>query len=321
MSTELTCDVVVIGGGPGGLAAATALARSRRSVIVVDAGQPRNAPAAGAHNVLGHDGVPPLEILAAGRREAEGYGARVIPGRAVSARRTTDGTTPDPSAGLGFVIELADGTIVRARRLILATGLTDVLPDIPGVADLWGTHVLHCPYCHGWEVRDQRIVVLATGPLSAHQALLFRQLSDDVTVVEHTESVIDPDARTQLDARGVTLVDARVDRVDTDGTDLRGVILTDGRTLEADAVVIGPRFVANADLFEQLGGTVTDHPNGTYVATGLMGATDLPGVWAVGNTADLSAMVGSAAGAGTGAGAAVNADLVAEEARAAAALV
>ena len=176
MSTSLTHDVAIVGGGAAGLSAAVALARSLRSVVVVDAGEPRNAPAAGAHNVLAREGVSPLELLAAGRGEAEHYGAEICHDRAVAARRRDD----------VFELDLASGGTVRARRLLLATGLIDELPDVPGVREFWGTSVLHCPYCHGWEVRGQRIGVLGTSPFSVHQTLLFRQLSADVTLFSHT---------------------------------------------------------------------------------------------------------------------------------------
>ena len=156
-------DVIIVGGGTGGLSAALTLARSRRSVVVIDAGQPRNAPAAGVHNYLTRDGTPPAELLALGRKEVEGYGVRVIDGRAVDTRRI-DG---------GFEVTLDDGSAIAGRRLVIATGGRDELPDIPGVREGWGHTVIHCPYCHGWEVRDQRIGVLGTGPGSIHQALLF----------------------------------------------------------------------------------------------------------------------------------------------------
>jgi thioredoxin reductase len=307
MSPEPTHDVVVVGGGAAGLSAAVALARSRRSVVVVDAGEPRNAPAGGAHNLLGREGIPPLELLAAGRREAEEYGAQIVPGRAVTARAEED----------GFTVGLADGSMLRARRLLLASGLVDELPDVPGVAELWGRSVLHCPYCHGWEVRGRRIGVLGAGPMSIHQTLLFRQLSEDVTFFP--DRMPDPGAEAweQLSALGVRVVEGHVQRLRVEEDVLRAVVLDDGPEVPVDALVVAPRFVARADLYEQLGGTLTDHPAGALIATAPMGGTEIPGVWAAGNAGDLSAMVSSAAGAGVGAAAAINADLVAEDAAAA----
>ncbi|WP_026534722.1 NAD(P)/FAD-dependent oxidoreductase [Arthrobacter sp. H14] len=305
MKTEQTHDVAIIGGGAAGLSAAVTLARSLRSVVVVDAGEPRNAPSAGAHNVLGREGIPPLELLAAGRREAEQYGAEVHSGRAESVRRCGD----------GFEVHLAGGGTLHARRLLLATGLIDELPDVPGVRGFWGESVLHCPYCHGWEVRGQRIGVLGTSPLSVHQALLFRQLSDDVTLFLHTMPEPDDETWEQLFALDIQVVNGTVQRLGSGNGVLQTVVLEDGHEFEVDAVAVGPRVVARADLYEQLGGALTEHPMGAFIEAGPMGRTEIPGVWTAGNVNDLPAMVSVSSGAGVMAGAAINADLVAEDAR------
>jgi thioredoxin reductase len=302
-----SCDVAVVGGGAAGLSAAVTLARSLRSVVVVDAGEPRNAPAAGAHNLLGREGIAPSELLATGRREAAGYGAEIRSGRALAVRRTDT----------GFELDLADGSSLRARRLLLASGLVDELPDVPGVRELWGRDVLHCPYCHGWEVRSRRIGVLGSGPMTAHQALLFRQLSDDVTVFLHSGPELDAEPAEQLDALGVPIVRGTVSRLAVEDGRLAAVVLEDGRSFPVDAVAVAPRFVSRDDLWAQLGGTLTEHPMGAFIEAGLMGRTALPGVWAAGNAGNLSAMVGMSAAEGVAAGAAINADLVAEDAQAA----
>ena len=169
-------EVVVVGGGAAGLSGALMLARSRRSVVVIDAGAPRNAPAAGVHGLLGREGTPPTELLERGRDEVRSYGGHVVAGQVSTVASDDD----------GYAVALAGGRTIRARRLLVTTGLVDKLPEIPGLPDRWGRDVVHCPYCHGWEVRDQAIGVLATGPLSVHQALLFRQLSDDVTYFPNT---------------------------------------------------------------------------------------------------------------------------------------
>jgi len=320
-------DVLIIGGGAAGLSAATTLARSLRDVLVVDAGEPRNAPAHSAHNLLGREGINPLELLTAGRAEAESYGARIIHERAVSARRE----------GGRFAVGLGSGATVTARRLLLATGLVDELPDVPGLREQWGSRVLHCPYCHGWEVRGRKIGILATTPMAVHQALLFRQLSDRVTVLLHELSGFGPEEAAQLEAIGVRTVPGRVMGVESvdaaggvqdttpeagildgvsDGTGL-AVVLEDGTRLDVDALAVGPRMLARADLYEQLGGTLSEQPMGRFIETGPLGRTPLEGVWAAGNANDLAAMVSVAGGAGTMAAAAINADLAEENARAA----
>jgi thioredoxin reductase len=309
-AAEQQYDVVVIGGGAAGLSGAVALARSRRSVLVVDGGQPRNAPADGVHNYLGREGVPPGELLALGRAEVASYGGTVVPGTVVTAERTDD----------GFTVTLDDGSTVAARRLLVATGLVDELPDLPGIADRWGRDVLHCPYCHGWEVRDQPIGILATGPTAMHQALLFRQLSDDVVFFQHTGPELPPDEADQLAARGIRIVEGEVTGIDVTGDRLAGVRLASGEVVPRSALVVAPRFSARAGVLAGLGLEAVPvemhgHVVGSAVAGDPTGATAVPGVWVAGNVADMSAQVVVSAAAGLRAGAMINADLVAEEAR------
>ena len=331
-STTLTADVVVVGGGAAGLAAAIALGRSRRSVVLVDAGEPRNAPAEGAHNVLGQEGISPLELLARGRAEAEAYGVRLVNGRVTDASGVVDSFTLEidgaPGGGAGLSADAlevdASGTDrgqavasttqqVTARRVILATGLVDQLPDVPGVAQAWGHTVLHCPYCHGWEVRDQRIGVLATSENALHQVMLFRQLSDDVTLFLHDAPEPTEEQWEQLAALEVRVVTPRVERLVVDGTQVRAVEVEGGRSFPVDAVAVGPRFVARTELYEALGGEKTLSPFGEQIVADPRGATAVPGVWVAGNSGDLMAMVAAAAASGVMAGAAVNGDLAAAD--------
>lgn len=311
VSVDAGYDVVVIGGGPAGLAGAVALGRSLRTVLVVDAGQPRNAPAAHAHNYLGREGVPPRELLADGRAEARGYGVQVHEGTVTDAVRTDD----------GFTVTLADGTTTRARRLLLATGLRDELPEVDGLAQRWGRDVLHCPFCHGWEVRGQAIVVLGTGPMAAHQAGLFRQLSGDVTLLLHGD-VDAPavDVLAGLTARGVRVRRGRAVAVEVTDDVLTGLRLEHGEVLPAQAVVLGTGLDAISALPSGLGLEPTELVVdsvvlGRHLAVDATGATAVAGVWAAGNVANPMAQVVVSAGAGLMAGAAINGDLVAEDTR------
>jgi thioredoxin reductase len=306
-------DVVVIGGGPAGLSGAVALSRSRRRVLVVDAGEPRNAPADGVHNYLAHEGAAPADLLAAGRAEVAMYGGTVVPGRVTAAERRDGGI---------FRVTLDDGRRTEARRLLVTTGLVDELPELPGLSERWGRDVLHCPYCHGWEARDRAIGVLATGPLSVHQALMWRQLSADVTFFRHTAPAPSDDEAEQLAALGIRVVDGEVTAVVVDGDRLTGVRLASGSVVDRDVVVVAPRFTARSELLTSLGLetaelVMNDAVVGTYVPADPMGATAVPGVWVAGNVTALQAQVISSAAAGLNAGAAINADLVAEDARAA----
>jgi thioredoxin reductase len=308
-SRDLQYDVVIIGGGAAGLSGAVALARSRRSVLVVDAGQPRNAPAEGVHNYLGREGVRPAELMAIGRAELSGYGGEVVSGVVTAARRED----------AGFCVSLADGREVTARRLLVATGLVDELPELPGVAERWGRDVLHCPYCHGWEVREQAIGILATGPTAVHQALLFRQLSADVIFFRHTGPELPEEEAAQLAALGIRMVAGEVAALEVTDDRLTGVRLVSGEVVPRSVVVVAPRFVANADVLASLGLAATDQELrgavvGTAVAADPTGATAVPGVWVAGNVTDMSAQVVVSAAAGMRAGAMINADLVMEDA-------
>jgi thioredoxin reductase len=300
-------DVVVVGGGAAGLSATLTLARARRSVLVVDDGQPRNAPAEHIHGFLTRDGTPPGEFLALGRAEVRGYGAEVLTGRVVSAEPVPD----------GFTVTLADGTTVTGRRLLVATGLTDALPDLPGLAELWGKDVLHCPYCHGWEVRDQHVGVLSTGPFAVHQAQLFRQWTPETTLLVHTGPRPTDTEAEELAARDIAVVHGEVASLRVAAGRLTGVVLHDGETIPLRALVIGPDVTARADVPATLGLGLTDHPMGvgTHIAADPTGRTSVPGVWVAGNVTDVTSQVIGAAAAGTMAAAAINADLIAEEVR------
>ncbi|HEX6340289.1 NAD(P)/FAD-dependent oxidoreductase [Umezawaea sp.] len=307
-----TVDAVVIGGGAAGLNGALMLARSRRSVVVVDSGTPRNAPADGVHGLLGLDGVPPADLLRTGREEVRRYGGLVVTGEVASAV---------PAAGdeVRFTVTLADGRVLSARRLLVATGLRDVLPDVRGLAEHWGRGVVHCPYCHGWEVRDEPIGVLATGQASVHHALLFRQLSDDLVYFTRGTD-LDDDTRARFAARGIRVVDTDVaEVVAADGGGVAGVRLTDGTFVPRRALAVATSMWARTEGLEGLGLPLEDLPGGMgrrFVA-GAAGTTDVPGVCVAGNATDPSAQVGASAAAGALAGARLNADLVTADTEAA----
>ncbi|MET8325614.1 NAD(P)/FAD-dependent oxidoreductase [Streptomyces sp. NPDC005181] len=306
-------DVVVVGGGIAGLSGALTLARSRRSVLVVDSGEPRNAPASGVHGLLSRDGIAPGELLRAGRAEVTGYGARIVSDKVVAVRRD----------GERFVVATAGGRSYGARRLLVTTGLVDELPDVPGLRERWGRDVLHCPYCHGWEVRDAPIGVLADGPAAVHQALLFRQLSPDVTLFLHTADDPGEEQWEQLAARGISVVDGEVAALEVGDDDrLSAVRLSSGRRVPVRALVVAPRFEARSEVLAGLGPTAVEHPMGvgSYVESDASGFTGVAGVWVAGNVTELLGGVPAAAAAGVQAAAAINSDLVAADTDAAVAL-
>jgi len=296
METPETYDVVVVGGGAAGLNAALVLGRARRRVAVVDAGAPRNAPATHMHGFLSRDGMPPADLLAVGRDEVAGYGGELLQGRVDQI---------DP----GFLVHLATGPALPARRVLVATGLRDELPELPGVGERWGKDLLHCPYCHGYEVRGQPLGVLGTGPASVGQALLVRQWSDDVVFFPHTLDVTGEE-RERLTARGVPIVDGMVRRLVVDGDRLHGVELAEGQVVARAAVFVFPRMVAHDTLLTGLG---CDKDEDGWVITDPSGRTSVPGVWAAGNVASPRAQVLTAAAMGSAAAIAINHDLVDEE--------
>lgn len=302
---EQMYDVAVVGGGAAGLSGAVTLGRSLRSVVVIDAGAPRNAPADGVHNYLTRDGISPADLVAVGREEVARYGGVVIDGEAVDAVRVVE----------GFRLRLADGRTTRARRLLVTTGLVDELPDVPGVRELWGIDVHHCPFCHGWEIRGQAIGFLGTATAPLSRSLLFRQWTPDLVVFKHEAAAPSEAEAEQLAARGIRIVDSVVDSlVVTDGR-LSGVRLADGRIEPRQALFVAPRMVARSGLLTALGLPTAEHPlgMGTFVASDPQGLTAVPGVWVAGNVTDLVAQVVTSAGAGVMAGAAINADLLAED--------
>ena len=306
MNRELV-DVAVIGGGVAGLSGGLTLARARRSVIVIDEGHPRNAPAAHSHGYLTRDGASPLDLVAIGRAEVAAYGVEVLKDRADLLKRLPAG---------GFEVRTTNGRMVKARYLLVATGLVDQLPAIPGLRERWGRDVVHCPYCFGWEIREKAIGVLATGPLAVDGALMWRQWSRDLILLRHTNPPLTDEQEVQLSARGICVVEGEVAAVEVDDDRLVGVRLTSGEVVGRDVVVVSPRLEARHGLLHELDVTVIEHPLG--IGTQIQmdpGGRAAPGVWVAGNLADVTSGVLQSAASGVTAAAALNADLTAEDTR------
>jgi thioredoxin reductase len=295
-------DVAIIGGGAAGLSAALVLSRARRSVVVVDAGSPRNAPAAHLHGYLSRDGMPPGELLAAGRREVTSYGADILNGTATSI-------APDDQTGWWTI--LADGERIRSRRVLVTTGLRDELPDVAGLRERWARDVLHCPYCHGHEVADQQLGVLGGTPGAVRYAQIVRQWSDDLTYFTPA-GLLTTTERSELAARSITVVEGAIEQIVSHDDRLAGVQLGDGCVVGLDALFVPPGFVATNQLLLDAGCDVD--ANG-WVSVDATGRTSVVGVWAAGNVVDPRAQLITAAGAGSAAAIAINADLVDDDVR------
>ena len=299
-TTPNTHDVAIIGGGAAGLSAALVLGRAGRNVAVIDNGSPRNAAAAKMQGFLSRDGMPPAELLAAGRAEVTAYGVELLDDTATGVVRSANGS---------FGVLLDSGHGVVARRLLITTGLTDRAPDVPGVAERWGRDLLHCPYCHGHEVRGQALGVLGGTPGATQHALLVRQWSRDVVFFAHTTDLTDTD-REQLAARAIGIVEGTVERLAVDDDHLVGVVLANGRFVPREAVFVRPDFVGNNDFVAGLGGQ-TDQAGWPRIdPTGL---TTVAGVWVAGNAANPRGQVITAAGEGSAAAIAINNDLTEED--------
>ena len=306
-------DIVVVGGGAAGLSAALVLGRARRRVAVIDAGQPRNAPAAHMQGFLGSDGLPPTELLAQGRVEVASYGVELLAGtvtRIVPGDPHTPSTTP-PSRR--FRVTLADESTLETRVVLITTGLRDEVPDIPGVQERWGRDLLHCPYCHGYEVADQPVGILAGDPASTAESLahahLIRQWSDDVVFFANGANLTAAQ-REQLVARAIGVVDEPVVKLAVEDDRLTGVVVLGDRLVPRTAVFVRPQFVPNDTLLTDLGCAVRDTG---WVQVDAAGATSVPGIWAAGNATNPRAQVITAAGEGSAAAIAINNALVDED--------
>ena len=305
-------DVVIVGGGAAGLSAALVLGRARRRVVIVDGGRPRNAPAAHMQGFLGSDGLPPAELLDRGRREIAGYGVDQIAGTVVGIAHCENahGST---SSRRRFRISLDDGALLETRAVLVTTGLVDKIPDIPGVRERWGRDLLHCPYCHGYEVRDEPVGVLAGDPATIAESLahahIIRQWSDDVVFFANG-ATLTAAQREQLVARAIGVVDEPVISLAVEEDHLTGVVVAGGHVVPRTAVFVRPQFAPNDSLLVDLGCTVRDTG---WVDVDATGATSVPGIWAAGNATNPRAQVITAAGEGSAAAIAINNSLVEED--------
>lgn len=294
-------DAIVVGGSWAGLSAAMQLARARRRVLVLDTGQPRNRFAPTSHGFFGQDGRTSADILDGGRAQVLAYStAEFRYEQAISAS----------ADGEAFVVCLASGTAIRARRLILATGVVDEFPEIAGIRERWGGTVLHCPYCHGYEVADTRLGVLGTGARSVHQARLLPDWSANVTLFTNRVVTIDDGEAVALAARGVRVEERPVVALLGDAPALRGILLGDDAVVELDALFIVPRTTIAGQLVEQLGCAVDNGPLGPVIRTDASQETTVRGVFAAGDGARTSHNANFASGDGALAGMSAHRSLV-----------
>lgn len=285
-------DVVIIGGSYAGMSAAMQLARARRRILVVDGGMRRNRFAATSHGFLGQDGRAPDAIAAEGKRQLLAYPTvQWLDGEAKQATQVPD----------GFAVRMTSGQLVRARLLVLATGVVDELPEVPGLAERWGKHVFHCPYCHGYELGQGNIGVLAVGPVSLHHATMLPDWGK-VTLFTNGAIELDETQRQAFIARGVTIELERVEGI----VDAATVVLADGRRVVMDGLFTASRTHVASPVAEQLGCRFEESPIGTYIQTDALKATSVQGVFACGDAARMAGSVAFAVGDGVQAGVAAH---------------
>lgn len=293
-------DVIIIGGGFAGLSAAMQLARARRNVLLLDTGAPRNRHAAASHGFPGQDGRRPAEIRAALRAELGSYPTVTF--------RDAEATAASRQEG-GFCLSLAAGSEVTARRIILAYGVRDTLPDLPGLSERWGASVLHCPYCHGYELNRQPVGVLARDELATHPAMLLPDWGPTTLFTQDTFKPTLEQRRTLL-ARGVTLEEVSIADLVGPAPALEAVRLADGREIPLAALFVAPKTAPASDLGAMLGCEMKDGPTGPCLVVDGMQASSVPGVFAAGDLANPMANATLAAAAGVMAGVAAHRSLI-----------
>ncbi|MDX3905885.1 MAG: NAD(P)/FAD-dependent oxidoreductase [Pigmentiphaga sp.] len=289
-------DVIVIGGSYAGMAAGLQLIRARRSVLIIDAGERRNRYASHSHGFLGQDGVDPAEIATNARRQLETYPTLSWLNDRVEA---VSGEVDD------FTVMTAGGPSHRSRRILLAVGVVDHLPSVTGLAERWGTSVFHCPYCHGYELGQGRVGIIGASPLSIHQAELLTDWGE-VTLLVNGALAVSPDARSALEGRGVTIEEARIDRIDAHAD----VVMADGRRLHFAGLFTATRTAPAGALAEAMGCALEETPMGVQIRTDAESKTGVPGVFACGDVARVPHSVSLAVASGAWAGAQLHRSLV-----------
>ena len=299
-------DCIIVGGGAAGLSAALVLGRARRRTLLIDAGAQSNLAAHGIGGLLGHDGRSPAELYETGRRELAVYPSVEVRTGEVVAGERSDG---------GFVLQSADGTLERTRRVLLATGMEYRPPDLPGLDRLWGGSAFHCPFCHGWEMRDQPLAVLARGARAVHSALLLRNWSDDIVVLTDGPGELQDNDRARLTEAIITVDERRVAELASDNGELSAVVFADGTRLARRGVLVATTLHQRSALADQLGAEaaeptpVAENP----VAVDGFYRTAAPGVFAAGDLSAQMPQVAAAIASGSHAAAAVVQSLMADD--------
>ena len=301
MAEEKGFDVIIIGGSYAGLSAAMTLGRSLRRTLVIDCGEPCNRQTPRSHNFLTQDGKAPGEILMLAKEQVKEY-----PTIQFHNGRAATGTKADN----GFDITTESGETFTGRKLIVAAGIKDQIPDIPGFAESWGISVIHCPYCHGYEYRSRVTGILANGEAASHYASLIRNLTDNLVILTNGASDFTPEQTEQIARHNIKVIETDVAELEHDQGQLKNVVLNNGERIKLDAMYASLPFVQSTDIPESLGCELTEHG---YIEVEHGQKTTVHGVFACGDSATMVRSVANAVASGNFAGAVANIELVSED--------
>jgi thioredoxin reductase len=317
LAATTSFDTMIVGGGPAGLSAALLLGRSLKSVLVIDSGKPRNAVSHGANGFLSRDGIAPLELLQIGREQLAKYDTvKLHSGKVIDAQHLAATQTGRD----GFEVTLDNGERFTARKLLLATGVKDILPDLDGFTELWGTGVFHCPYCHGWEVRDKSLAIYGSGATGVEQAMMLTGWSRDLILFTDGNGLND-EQRQKLAKWGIELCEEKIVGLEGENGALTGVILANGKVIPRDGMFVQPKLQQHSDLAKKLGCDFAENSFGiftniftenSFIRVGEDKQTSVPGLYAVGDTSNLLSQLTVVAAAGVVAAAAINRVLIEE---------
>lgn len=301
MGTETNFDVIIVGGSYAGLSAAMALGRSLRKVLIIDSGLPCNRQTPHSHNFITNDGEKPAAIAAKAREQVLNYPTvKFVNTRAVSGKRTET----------GFEIVTEGSQKFNARKLVFATGISDTMPPIKGFAECWGISVVHCPYCHGYELRDRKTVILANGARAFHLASLVSNLTREVIILTQGVPEFSPEELAKLEAHHIPIIETEVSEIQNQNGHVEGIIFSSGRKLAVEAIYAAVPFTQHSDIPTSLGCDLAE--NG-YIKIDNFQKTTVPGVYACGDNSAMMRSVANAVYTGNLAGAMVNKELVDDE--------
>ncbi len=300
MKTKTNFEVIIVGGNYAGLSAAMALGRSLRNVLIIDSGLPCNRQTPHSHNFITHDGETPAARAEKARAQVLSYPTVNLHNGVATSGRKTDA---------GFIIGTSEGLEFTSKKLIFATGITDIMPDIKGFDQCWGISVIHCPYCHGYEFRDQKTAIMANGERAFHLASLVHNLSNQLTVITSGKSEFTDEQRKKLQLHNIHVIEKKVRGVIHHNGHLTNIIFEDGETMELNALYAAVPFKQHSDIPMELGCELTDMG---HIKTDPFQKTNIPGVFACGDNSSMMRSVSYAVATGGIAGAMVNKELVDE---------